>query len=78
MFQSSSGAGGDRSSGLGLPPHDPDGVCHILLGDRSALAGTISRMAVLGYCEIREWSQPTATGRNGECIRVMTRRRTIP
>jgi len=53
-------------------------VRHILLGDYSALVDAINRMATLGYCERIAWSQPLPTGRNGEFISVMTRKRTLP
>jgi hypothetical protein len=46
----------------------------------------INRMATLGYCVGEAdplglriaWSQPLPTGRNGEFISVMTRKRTMP
>ncbi|RMH18934.1 MAG: hypothetical protein D6698_06340 [Gammaproteobacteria bacterium] len=53
-------------------------VRHILLGDYGAVIEAINRMAVLGYCERLAWSDPHPTGRNGEYISVMTRKRTIP
>jgi hypothetical protein len=31
-----------------------------------------------GYCEKLAWSEPLPTGRQGEYISVMTRKRTIP
>jgi hypothetical protein len=34
-------------------------------------------MAVLGYCERIAWSEPLPTGRHGEFISVMTRKRTL-
>ncbi|MEM0980797.1 MAG: hypothetical protein AAGH78_11040 [Cyanobacteria bacterium P01_H01_bin.58] len=63
-----------------------EAVRHILLGDYSALIEAINRMAVLGYCVGEAspeglriaWSEPLPTGRNGEFISVMTRKRTIP
>jgi hypothetical protein len=77
MTQSNSG-GGNASSNLYLPPYDGEVVRHILLGDRTSLSQTITRMAVLGYCEMLEWGSPVATGRYDEHVRIMTRRRTIP
>jgi len=69
-----------------LPSFNQESVRHILLGDYSALIDAINRMAVLGYCvgeacpegKRIAWSQPLPTGRNGEFISVMTRKRTIP
>ncbi len=61
-----------------LPTFNQECVRHILLGDYSALIDAINRMAVLGYCEHIAWSQPLPTGRNGEFISVMTRKRTLP
>ena len=61
-----------------LPTFNQESVRHILLGDYSALVDAIHRMAILGYCERIAWSQPLPTGRNGEYISVMTRKRTLP
>ena len=61
-----------------LPTFNQESVRHILLGDYSALLDAINRMATLGYCERIAWSQPLPTGRNGEYISVMTRKRTLP
>ena len=61
-----------------LPTFNQESVRHILLGDYSALVDAITRMDLLGYCERIAWSQPLPTGRNGEYISVMTRKRTIP
>jgi hypothetical protein len=61
-----------------LPTFNQECVRHILLGDYSALVDAINRMATLGYCERIAWSQPLPTGRNGEFISVMTRKRTLP
>jgi hypothetical protein len=77
MTQSNSG-GGNAPSSLYLPSYDGEVVCHILLGDRTSLSQAISRMVILGYCEVQEWTEPVSTGRYGEHIRVMSRRRTIP
>ncbi|MDA0674189.1 MAG: hypothetical protein O3C67_10855 [Cyanobacteria bacterium] len=77
MFQASSG-GASASPGFNLPSFNSEAVRHILLGDYGALIEAINRMAVLGYCERIAWSEPLPTGRNGEFISVMTRRRTLP
>ncbi|MEM9007683.1 MAG: hypothetical protein AAGE59_29680 [Cyanobacteria bacterium P01_F01_bin.86] len=77
MFQSS-GGGTRVPSSFNLPSFSQEAVRHILLGDHAALVEAINRMAVLGYCEPLAWSDPLPTGRNGECISVMTRKRTIP
>jgi hypothetical protein len=77
MFQASSG-GASASPGFNLPRFNSEAVRHILLGDYGALIEAINRMAVLGYCERIAWSEPLPTGRNGEFISVMTRRRTLP
>ena len=77
MFQASSG-GASASPGFNLPSFNSEAVRHILLGDYGALIEAINRMAVLGYCETIAWSEPLPTGRNGEFISVMTRRRTLP
>ena len=49
-----------------------------LPGAKNARVDSINRMAVLGYCERLAWSEPIPTGRHGEYISVMTRKRTIP
>ncbi|MEB3267456.1 MAG: hypothetical protein VKJ09_02850 [Leptolyngbya sp.] len=77
MFQASSG-GASASPNFNLPSFNSEAVRHILLGDYGALIEAINRMAVLGYCERIAWSEPLPTGRNGEFISVMTRRRTLP
>ena len=60
-----------------LPTFDESTVRHILLGDYPALIAAINRMAVLGYCDRIAWSDPLPTGRHGEYISVMTRKRTL-
>jgi hypothetical protein len=77
MFQASSG-GASASPSFNLPSFNSEAVRHILLGDYGALIEAINRMAVLGYCERIAWSEPLPTGRNGEFISIMTRRRTLP
>ena len=37
----------------------------------------INQMAALGYCDRIAWSNPIPTGRSGEYISVMTRRRGV-
>ena len=61
-----------------LPSFNQETVRHILLGDYSALIDAIKRMAALGYCDTQAWSEPLPTGRGGEFISVMTRKRTLP
>ena len=77
MFQPTPGAA-DTVPMFGMPTLNPEAVRHILLGDYNALIEAINRMAVLGYCERLAWSEPLPTGRNGEFISVMTRKRTLP
>jgi hypothetical protein len=77
MFQASSG-GASASPNFNLPSFNSEAVRHILLGDYGALIEAINRMAVLGYCDRIAWSEPLPTGRNGEFISIMTRRRTLP
>jgi hypothetical protein len=77
MFQASSG-GASASPNFNLPTFNSEAVRHILLGDYGALIEAINRMAVLGYCERIAWSEPLPTGRNGEFISIMTRRRPLP
>jgi len=77
MFQSSSG-GGNAPASFNLPSFNQEAVRHILLGDYGALIDAINRMALLGYCDRLAWSEPLPTGRNGEYISVMTRKRTLP
>jgi hypothetical protein len=77
MFQASTGAA-QTAPQFSLPSFNQEAVRHILLGDYGALIEAINRMAVLGYCERIAWSNPLPTGRNGEYISVMTRRRTLP
>ena len=76
MFQSSIGAA-QPAPQLNLPSFDQDSVRHILLGDYGAIIGTITRLERLGYCDRSAWSEPLPTGRYGEYISVMTRRRTL-
>ncbi|MDA0268935.1 MAG: hypothetical protein O3A14_18725 [Cyanobacteria bacterium] len=77
MLQASTGAA-QPAPEFRLPSFNQEAVRHILLGDYGALMEAINRMAVLGYCERIAWSEPLPTGRNGEFISVMTRRRTLP
>ncbi|MGD1861175.1 MAG: hypothetical protein ACFB0E_14525 [Leptolyngbyaceae cyanobacterium] len=77
MFQSSAGAA-QTAPQFNLPTFNQEAVRHILLGDYGAIIDSINRMAVLGYCERLAWSEPLPTGRHGEYISVMPRKRTIP
>ena len=76
MFQPSTGAA-SAAPLFNLPSFTQDSVRHILIGDYGAIAGTIHRLEVLGYCDRLAWSEPLPTGRNGEYISVMTRKRTL-
>jgi len=76
MFQSS-GGGGNAPASFNLPSFNQEAVRHILLGDYGAIAATIHRLEVLGYCDRLAWSEPLPTGRTGEYISVMTRKRTL-
>jgi hypothetical protein len=79
MFQQQASSGEPPSSpSFSLPSFNQETVRHILLGEYSALIAAMNRMAVLGYCESLAWSEPLPTGRHGEYISVMTRKRTIP
>ncbi len=60
-----------------LPTYRQETIRHILLGDHAALVEAISHLAALGYCEHLAWSEPIPTGRHGEFISVMTRRRGV-
>jgi hypothetical protein len=60
-----------------LPSFNQEAVRHLLIGDYGAIVDTINRLAVLGYCDRIAWSEPLPTGRNGEYISVMTRKRTL-
>ena len=77
MFQPASSGAAQSAAQFNLPTFNQEVVRHILLGDYSAVIEAINRMAVLGYCERIAWSEPIPTGRNGEFISVMTRKRTL-
>ena len=77
MFQPPSGAA-PTAPQFNLPSFNQEAVRHLLIGDYGAIIDTINRLAVLGYCDRIAWSEPIPTGRNGEYISVMTRRRTLP
>jgi hypothetical protein len=85
MFQSS-GGGGNPLASFNLPSFNQESVRHLLIGDYGAIADTITRLERLGYCVGAAspkgfrlaWSEPLPTGRNGEFISVMTRKRTLP
>jgi len=61
-----------------LPSFNQEAVRHLLIGDYGAIADTITRLERLGYCDRIAWSEPLPTGRNGEYISVMIRKRTMP
>jgi hypothetical protein len=77
MFQPPIGAA-PAAPEFNLPSFNQDAVRHLLIGDYGAIIDTINRLALLGYCERIAWSEPLPTGRGGEYISVMTRRRTMP
>ncbi|MGB3491416.1 MAG: hypothetical protein WBA57_01720 [Elainellaceae cyanobacterium] len=77
MFQPASSGAAQSASQFNLPTFNQEVVRHILLGDYSAVVEAINRMAVLGYCERIAWSDPIPTGRNGEFISIMTRKRSL-
>ena len=76
MFQPPAGAA-QAAPQFNLPTFNQEAVRHILLGDYGAIIDSINRMTVLGYCERIAWSEPLPTGRHGEYISVMTRKRTL-
>ncbi|TVQ12176.1 MAG: hypothetical protein EA368_04320 [Leptolyngbya sp. DLM2.Bin27] len=60
-----------------LPIYRQEILRHILLGDYAAMTEAIHQMAALGYCDKIAWSNPIATGRSGEYLSIMTRRRGV-
>ncbi|WOD37682.1 hypothetical protein [Nodosilinea sp. E11] len=60
-----------------LPTYRQETLRHILLGDYAALIEAINHMASLGYCDKVAWSNPIPTGRSGEYLSIMTRRRGV-
>ncbi len=60
-----------------LPTYRQETLRHILLGDYAALIEAINHMASLGYCDRVAWSAPIPTGRSGEYLSIMTRRRGV-
>jgi hypothetical protein len=74
MFQSSD-AGVPPSVPFTLPTYRQETLRHLLLGDYAALIEAINHLAALGYCDKIAWSDPIATGRSGEYLSIMTRRR---
>ncbi|HZG39075.1 MAG TPA: hypothetical protein VEZ50_10380 [Nodosilinea sp.] len=58
-----------------LPTYRQETLRHILLGDYGAITDAISQLVALGYSDRVAWSDPIPTGRSGEYIAVMTRRR---
>ncbi|PSN13718.1 hypothetical protein C7293_14795 [filamentous cyanobacterium CCT1] len=59
----------------GRPTYRQETLRHILLGDYGAITDAIGQMVALGYSDRIAWSDPIPTGRSGEYIAVMTRRR---
>ncbi len=73
----SSASSPESSKPFTLPTYRQETIRHILLGDHAALVEAINHLAALGYCEHLAWSEPIPTGRHGEFISVMTRRRGV-
>ncbi|WP_017297455.1 hypothetical protein [Nodosilinea nodulosa] len=66
-----------------LPTYRQETLRHILLGDYGVITDAIGQLVALGY-SVGEacpkgnrvaWSDPIPTGRSGEYVAVMTRRR---
>ncbi len=76
MFQSSD-AEGMAPAPFTLLTYRQETLRHILLGDYAALMEALNHMAALGYCDRVAWSDPIPTGRSGEYLSVMTRRRGV-
>lgn len=68
---------GNRPDTFALPTYRQETLRHILLGDHDALIDGINHLVSLGYCDRIAWSEPIPTGRSGEYISVMTRRRGV-
>ena len=60
-----------------LPTYRQKTLRHILLGDYGAITDAIGQLVALGYSDRVAWSDPIPTGRSGEYISVMTRRRGV-
>ncbi|PSN11069.1 hypothetical protein C7293_25735 [filamentous cyanobacterium CCT1] len=58
-----------------LPTYRQETLRHILLGDYGAIVDAIGQLVALGYSDRVAWSDPIPSGRSGEYIAVMTRRR---
>ncbi len=74
MFQDSS-SGDQPPASFTLPTYRQETLRHIFLGDYAALMEAINHMVSLGYCDRISWSAPIPTGRSGEYLSIMTRRR---
>ncbi len=74
MFQSSD-AEGIAPAPFTLPTYRQETLRHILLGDYGAVTDAIGQLVALGYSDKVAWSDPIPTGRSGEYLAVMTRRR---
>jgi len=76
MFQDPS-SGDQPPAWFTLPTYRQETLRHILLGDYAALMEAINHMVSLGYCDRIVWSAPIPTGRSGEYLSIMTRRRGV-
>jgi hypothetical protein len=76
MFQDSS-SGDQPPAWFTLPTYRQETLRHILLGDYAALMEAINHMVSLGYCDRIAWSALIPTGRSGEYLSIMTRRRGV-
>lgn len=76
MFQDSS-QGDLPPASFTLPTYRQETLRHILLGDYAALMEAINHLVSLGYCDRIAWLDPIPTGRSGEYLSIMTRRRGV-
>ncbi|TVQ08252.1 MAG: hypothetical protein EA368_12260 [Leptolyngbya sp. DLM2.Bin27] len=74
MFESSD-AEGMAPAPFTLPTYRQETLRHILLGDYGAVTDAIGQLVALGYSDKVAWSDPIPSGRSGEYLAVMTRRR---
>ncbi|MGG6237138.1 hypothetical protein ACQ4N7_00745 [Nodosilinea sp. AN01ver1] len=68
-------SGDDSPVPFTLPTYRQETLRHILLGDYGAVTDAIGQLVALGYSDRVAWSDPIPSGRSGEYIAVMTRRR---
>jgi hypothetical protein len=78
MFEAPSSGEDNLSTTFTLPTYRRDRITHILIGDYAAIVEAIHRMEILKYCERIAWTDPIPTGRDGEYISVMSRRKALP